>query len=145
MRDLLRVGVEKLRSRQWAALRTLPRLFQPYEVAVAMTETRARVGIPEDLDHDPTFARQRRVAKYLLGIAINRCPLEQPERQRFYRDHRVLTRNELIAIALREGIVEFTPWHHAPTCPSNDWSKTMLPEGPCTCGAERQRIRLKDR
>lgn len=104
----------------------------------------ARVGIPEDLEHDPSYERQRLVARYLLGIALNRLPRERPARRLFERAQPP-TRDELIAVALREGIVEYTPWHHAPCCPSNDWSHAMLPEGPCNCGAEYRKHRLKDR
>ena len=99
-----------------------------------------REAIPEDLEFDPTFKRQRRVARYLLGIALNRLPEARPE-QRLFERTQPPTRAELVAVALREGLVSYTPWHHAPLCKSNDWSRTMLPEGPCTCGAERHKIR----
>ncbi len=104
----------------------------------------ARLGIPEDIEFDPEYKRQRQIARYLLGIALNRLPKERPERRLFERTQPP-TREELVAIALREGLVEYTPWHHAPLCLANDWSKMMLPEGPCTCGAERNQIRLRDR
>lgn len=104
----------------------------------------ARVGLPEDIEHDPEHKRQRMVARYLLGIALNRLPCERPP-QRLFERTQPPTRDELVAVALHEGIVEYTPWHHAPACKANDWSQQMLPEGPCTCGAERQRIRLQDR
>lgn len=99
-----------------------------------------RVAIPEDIEFDPTYRRQRRVARYLLGIALNRLPRERPE-QRLHERTQAPTRDELVAVAIREGLVEYTPWHHAPLCPSNDWSKMMLPEGPCTCGAEFHKLR----
>lgn len=103
-----------------------------------------REAIPEDIEYDPEHRRKRLVARYLLGVAINRYPLGQPE-PRLHERTRPATRGELIAVALREGLVEYTPWHHAPACPSNDWSKQMLPEAPCNCGAERRKIRLRDR
>lgn len=104
----------------------------------------ARIAIPEDLDFDPEYKRQRTVARYLLGIALNRLPRERPEPRLFERTQPP-TRDELVTVAIQQGLVEYTPWHHAPTCKSNDWSRQMLPEGPCTCGAERQQIRLRDR
>lgn len=107
--------------------------------------TDARVAIPEDIDFDPEYKRQRMVARYLLGIALNRLPRNERPEQRLFERMQPPTREELVAVALREGLVEYTPWHHAPLCPSNDWSKMQLPEGPCTCGAERKKIRLRDR
>jgi hypothetical protein len=104
----------------------------------------ARVAIAEDIEFDPEYRRQRLVARYLLGIALNRLPKERPK-QRLFERTQPPTRAKLIEFALREGLVEYTPWHHAPMCKSNDWSKMMLPEGPCTCGAELHQIRLKDR
>jgi hypothetical protein len=104
----------------------------------------ARIAIPEDIEHDPEFKRQRQIARYLLGIALNRLPRERPEPRLFERTQPP-TRAELIEVALREGLVEYTPWHHAPCCPSNDWEHQMLPEGPCNCGAEREKIRLRNR
>jgi hypothetical protein len=103
-----------------------------------------RAGLPEDIEYDPEHRRQREIARYLLGIALNRYPRERPEARLFERRNPA-TRDELIAVALREGLVEYTPWHHAPCCPANDWEKAMLPEGPCNCGAELHQIRLKDR
>jgi hypothetical protein len=93
---------------------------------------------------DPEHKRQRLIARYILGVALNRLPKERPKPRLFERTQPP-TRDELIEVALREGLVEYTPWHHAPMCPSNDWSKMMLPEGPCNCGAERQQHRLNDR
>ena len=103
-----------------------------------------RVGLAEDIEYDPEHTRQRQIARYLLGIALNRYPRERPERRLFERTQPP-TRDELVAVALREELVEYTPWHHAPTCPANDWEHQMLPEGPCTCGAEFHKIRLKNR
>lgn len=102
-----------------------------------------RTAIPEDIDYDPEYKRQRWVSRYLLGVALNRYP-KNPE-QRLHERTRPATRDELVAVALREGLVEYTPWHHAPACPSNDWSRMMLPEAPCTCGAEFRKIRSANR
>lgn len=104
----------------------------------------ARIGLAEDIEYDPEHKQQRTVARYLLGIAINRYPRERPE-QRLFERHQPPTRQELIDTAIQWGLVEFTPWHHAPMCRSNDWARSVLPEGPCTCGAERAQHRLKDR
>jgi len=103
------------------------------------TATSARQGIPEDLEHDPTFSRQRQLAAWLLGTAINalrggRLVWDDPPDKRKIAD-------EIQEIALRNGIVAFYEWHHAPMCPANNWSKAMLPRGPCTCGAARKKIR----
>lgn len=103
-----------------------------------------RVGIPEDLEYDPEHKRQRMVARYLLGIALNRLPHERPEPRLFERTQPP-TRDELVAVALQDGLVEYTPWKHAPACRSNDWSRQMLPEGPCTCGAAFHKLRMRDR
>jgi hypothetical protein len=109
-----------------------------------MSASSGRVAIPEDLEFDPEYKRQRMMARYLLGVALNRYPKDRPE-QRLFQRTQPPTRDELVAVALREGLVEYTPWHHAPLCPSNDWSMQMLPEAPCNCGAERRKIRLRDR
>lgn len=103
-----------------------------------------RKAIPEDIEYDPAHRRRRLIARYLLGVALNRYPRERPEPRLFERIQPA-TREELVAVCLREGLVEYTPWKHAPLCPSNDWDKQMLPEAPCNCGAERHKIRLRDR
>lgn len=98
-----------------------------------------RIGIPEDLEFDPTYERHRRVAAYLLGMALNAMKgthlvwEDSP-------DMRVLAEN-LKEVALNNGIVSFDEWHHAPACRANNWSRTALPTGPCTCGAEKWKIR----
>lgn len=98
-----------------------------------------RKAVPEDLEHDPTFARQRQLSAHLLGIAINtlmgRRSLFQAEQSpeeigKVLRD-----------FALSEGLVAFDEWHHAPACHANNWSRQMLPTGPCTCGAAARKIR----
>ncbi len=98
-----------------------------------------REAIPEDFDFDPTFKRQRFIVRFLLGAALNRYP-KLPE-ARLFDSRRPPTRQELIDVAIREGIVWYDEWHHAPMCPSNNWGKQLLPEAPCNCGAERMQIR----
>jgi hypothetical protein len=109
------------------------------QAVAALTENAARVAIPEDLEFDPSYARQRRMAGYLLGAAINALSgkhmvWDKP------RDNATLA-EQLREMALENGIVSFDEWHHAPACRSNNWSKMMLPTGPCTCGAAARRIR----
>ena len=98
-----------------------------------------REAIPEDLEFDPNYTRQRRVSSYLLGLAINglrgsRTIWEKPV-------DRAKLADDIQKIALEQGIVAFDPWHHAPLCRANNWSKQALPTGPCTCGAERHKIK----
>jgi hypothetical protein len=99
----------------------------------------ARTAIPEDIEFDPTYARQRQVAAYLMGIAINALRGRHPiwvesEDNNALADH-------LQRVAIDNGIVAFDEWHHAPACRANNWSKAMLPTGPCTCGAAARKIR----
>lgn len=96
-----------------------------------------RVAIPEDLDFDPAHRRQLRVARFLLGIALNRYPAKPDVR--LHRDTEP-TRAQLVELALETGLVFYDDFHHAPMCPANNWSRQQLPEGPCTCGAERHKI-----
>lgn len=100
----------------------------------------ARVAIDEDIDFDPGHRRQLVMARYLLGIALNRYPRERPE-TRLFRRRQEATRDELVKVAIEHGLVWYDEWHHAPLCLANNWSKQMLPEGPCTCGAEKHKIR----
>lgn len=104
----------------------------------------SRVGLLEDIDHDPEHKHQRMIARYLLGVALNRLPRERPEPRLFERTQPP-TRAELVAVAIEHGLVEYTPWHHAPMCKANDWGQMMLPEGPCSCGAEFHKIRSRSR
>lgn len=104
-----------------------------------MSDKAPRVAIPEDIEHDPEYRRQRKLAGYLLGFAINSlrgsCLIwEDPPDKKKIAD-------QLETIALANGIVAFDEWHHAPLCPANNWSKARLPFGPCTCGAEARKIR----
>ena len=99
----------------------------------------ARKAIPEDLEFDPSYRRQRRLAAHMLGIAINALAgrrslfSNRPKNGELAR--------QLSDLALENGIVAFDEWHHAPACPANNWSRMALPEGPCTCGAAARKIR----
>lgn len=99
----------------------------------------ARQAIPEDLEFDPSYARQRQLAAYLLGLAINGlrgsrlCWEDAPDK--------VKLADELQKIAVDNGIIAFDEWHHAPMCRANNWSKMHLPTGPCTCGAAARKVR----
>jgi hypothetical protein len=104
-----------------------------------MMETSSRVAIPEDLEFDPTYARQRKLAAYLLGIAINGLRGSRP----CWEDapDKIALAKQLQDMALENGIVSFDEWHHAPACRANNWSRMHLPTGPCTCGAAKHKIR----
>ena len=118
------------------------RAVAPLSGSVLATEGAAsgrRVGLAEDLEFDPSYRRQRRLAAYLIGAAVNALrgartvwsPKTDPKHvAKLIRD-----------IALANGIVAFDEWHHAPMCPANNWSRMALPEGPCTCGAAARKIR----
>lgn len=104
-----------------------------------MSDKTARVAIAEDIEHDPEYRRQRELARYLLGIAINalrgsRLVWEDPP-------DKMKIAGQLETIALANGIVAYDEWHHAPMCRANNWSKAALPTGPCTCGAAARKIR----
>lgn len=104
-----------------------------------MPSDTARKAIPEDLEFDPSYARQRRLSGYLLGVAINALKGSRP----VWEDppDRAAIAKQLQEIALENGIVSFDEWHHAPRCRANNWSRAALPTGPCTCGAEARKIR----
>lgn len=100
----------------------------------------ARVGLPEDIDFDPAYRRQRETARHALGIAINQI---RGNRASLFRGERT---NEQVADFLAKecekiGILVFDDFHHAPMCPANNWSRKEYPEGPCNCGARRKNIR----
>jgi hypothetical protein len=99
----------------------------------------ARLGIVEDIDHDPEHKRQREIARYIIGLAINGLRGSRPVWEDA-PDKKKLA-DELEKVALREGIVFYDEWHHAPMCRANNWHRAALPTGPCTCGAERGKIR----
>lgn len=98
-----------------------------------------RVGIPEDIEFDPKHKRQFKLAGYLLGLAIN----ELRDARLVWEDKvdPKLLADKIQDLALENGLVAFDEWHHAPLCPANNWSRARLPTGPCTCGAERHKIR----
>jgi hypothetical protein len=101
--------------------------------------TAKRKMVAGDLAFDPTYAEQREVARLLLGACIN----AMEGGRLIWQDAPDL--KKLAAMikerALRDGVVWYDEWHHAPKCNANNWSKQMLPQGPCTCGAERREIR----
>ncbi len=99
----------------------------------------ARKAVPEDLEFDPSYRRQRQLAAHLLGIAINALAGRQSLFTR-WPEPRELAK-QLREMALEHGIVAFDEWHHAPGCPANNWSRMALPEGPCNCGAAARKIR----
>jgi hypothetical protein len=99
----------------------------------------AREAVAEDLDWDPHHRRQLTIARYLLGRALNQYPKNGPKERLFRRGEP--SRQTLIDAAIQNGLVWYDEWHHAPRCLANNWSKQMLPEGPCTCGAEREQYR----
>ncbi len=94
-----------------------------------------RRGIDEDLEHDPTFARQRLGARVMIGMAVNRLR----GREFFENDHFTNSRlgDEIARVAIEIGIVTFDDLKHAPKCPANHFHKARLPTGPCNCGARR--------
>lgn len=98
-----------------------------------------REAIPEDLDHDPEHRRQRQIAGWLLGITIN--ALRGSRTVWSDKPNHQWLADEVERIALANGIVAFDEWHHAPACRANNWSRAMLPEGACTCGAAARKIR----
>lgn len=93
-----------------------------------------REGIWEDIDHDPTFAKQREYARRVIGLLINtiRCPDD------LFTDIKMTPREMADRIAKEAemlGIVHFDDLHHAPMCHANHWHRRKLPIGPCNCGA----------
>lgn len=101
--------------------------------------TAQRAAIPEDLEHDPTYARQRELGSYLLGIAINALGGWRTVFDEEVEPHKLAA--HLREIALENGLVTFDEAHHAPACRANNWSRQKLPEGRCTCGAAPRRSR----
>lgn len=104
-----------------------------------MNAISGRFGIAEDINHNPEHKRQREIARWLIGTLVNALGGARP----VWEDNpnfRKLAK-DAAEIALREGLVFYDEWHHAPMCRANNWSRQMLPSGPCSCGAERQKIR----
>jgi hypothetical protein len=92
-----------------------------------------RKAIPEDIEFDPTYRRQRLLARYALGLAINAlrgarpCWADAPDQKK--------VADMLQAAAVENGIIVFDDFHHAPMCRANHWHFASMPTGPCTCGA----------
>lgn len=102
-----------------------------------LTGVAGRKALPEDLEFDPGYRRQRYVASTLLGIAINQllgshcfdCPRDEADaRQRA---------EQIRDLAIEQGIIAFDDLHHAPCCPANHFHQRRMPTGRCTCGADR--------
>lgn len=104
-----------------------------------MVQDVARPMLPEDLDFDPSYSRQRLAARYLLGLAINALRgsrLVWEDKPDFKR-----LADQIQNAAEVNGILAFDEFHHAPLCRANHWHHAHLPTGPCTCGAARLEIR----
>lgn len=96
----------------------------------------ARPALPEDLDFDPTYARQRAITSRLLGITINMARGRGHMREPCTHDDRMKQIDIVEKVAVELGVIAFDNFHHAPLCDANHWHKQRMPTGPCTCGAE---------
>lgn len=97
-----------------------------------------RLGIAEDIEHDPEHRRQRAIARWMVGRLLNVA------RGSYFFDEPADREKELNMIeqwGLEQGIIAFDEWHHAPKCPANHFHHQRMPDGPCTCGAEARKIR----
>lgn len=101
---------------------------------MSTTLTAARAGLPEDIDHDPCYRRQRELARYIIGTALNALL-----GRTIFDDtmEPVEVGRQLKKLAIEQGLVMFDDLHHAPSCPANHWHHQRLPTGGCTCGATR--------
>lgn len=99
----------------------------------------ARIGIPEDIMPDPQERRRLTLARHLLGIAINRMSKERSQGGSLWGIK--AGQDDVKTLAIEEGLIWYDDWHHAPTCPANNWGRQRLSEGPCTCGAAKRQIR----
>ena len=93
-----------------------------------------REGIWEDVEHDPSFRKQRDYASRVIGLLINtiRCPDD------LFTDIRMTPRQIADRVAKEAellGIITYDDLHHAPMCRANHWHKAKVPIGPCNCGA----------
>lgn len=101
-----------------------------------------REGLWEDVEHDPSFKKQRLVGQYGLAILINVIngyqPWGSPERTpEEHKKHVKELAKHVLDKAVLVGLITFDDMHHAPACPANRWSGMVVPEGPCSCGTER--------
>lgn len=96
----------------------------------------ADVMIPEDLDFDQSYKRQRTLAAYLLGMAINTARgtghMRSPSA---FKEHHQKYLEQIEAMARANGIITFDDLHHAPCCAANHYERMVMPSGPCNCGA----------
>lgn len=100
-----------------------------------------REGIWEDIEHDPTYVKQREYARRVIGLLVN--TIRYPDHL-FSNINKNMTPKQIADRVAKEaemiGLVWFDDLHHAPMCPANNWSRQILPTGPCTCGAERDAV-----
>ena len=94
-----------------------------------------REGIWEDLEHDPSYRKQREYARRVIGLLINtiRTPND------IFTDIKmspVEIADRVAKEAEMLGIIWYDDLKHAPMCRANHWHRRKLPTGPCTCGAE---------
>lgn len=95
-----------------------------------------REMIPGDLDYDPTFAYQRSVTPFIIGMLINRLRGRRHPFAKEY-DDKVIA-DDIEAVCRNLGILPPPDGlHHAPMCPANLWGRGVLPIAPCSCGAGR--------
>lgn len=94
-----------------------------------------REAIAGDLEFDPTFAHQRSVTPFIIGMLINHLRDRRPPFAKEYDNLAVADDAEKVCRKL--GILPPPDGlHHAPACPANLWSGQVLPISPCTCGAK---------
>lgn len=101
-----------------------------------MSENKPRPMLDADLRFDPTYSRQRFVARYIIGALINKL---RGRTGMFYGEQSPQSlADQAEKICREEGILP-TPddLKHAPACPANRWASQMLPTAPCNCGAVR--------
>ena len=100
----------------------------------------ARVAIPEDLDHDPTYLRQRIAASAAVGLLLNELrgvrgvfDMRMTDQQKFC--------DAIEAQLIVLGVIVFDDFHHSPACPANHYHRRRIPTGPCCCDAAKLGIR----
>lgn len=103
----------------------------------AKVVTSGRKALPEDLEFDPSYRRQRDIASILIGAAINQLLgahfFDGPRDEKEARHRAEWMRD----FAIEQGIITFDDLHHAPCCPANHFHHARMPEGRCSCGAGR--------
>lgn len=89
-----------------------------------------------DLYPEEGLAAQLRLARFLLGCAINaargtghlRAASAHPE-------HRLKYVKQIEDAGVEYGLILFDDFHHAPCCPANHYHHMVMPTAPCSCGA----------